>query len=122
MNTAKRAAARALVDRNGAISPHLPGLGAVGEIATSAERKTLISKPAVPPSSKTNKAPRQRSQPAPTASKSEKLVCRYCGCDDLAPSFKQRRDARCRACFKKRYGSTTRGKQATPAAKTRAAK
>jgi hypothetical protein len=34
-----------------------------------------------------------------------KLVCRYCGSDDLAPSFKKRRDARCRACFKKRYGS-----------------
>jgi hypothetical protein len=29
------------------------------------------------------------------------LVCRYCGSDDLAPSFKKRRDARCRACFKK---------------------
>jgi hypothetical protein len=35
----------------------------------------------------------------------DKLVCRYCGSDDLAPSFKKRRDARCRACFKKRYGS-----------------
>jgi hypothetical protein len=35
----------------------------------------------------------------------EKLVCRYCGSDDLAPSFKKRRDARCRACFKKRYSS-----------------
>jgi hypothetical protein len=33
------------------------------------------------------------------------LVCRYCGSDDLAPSFRKRRDARCRACFKKRYGS-----------------
>jgi hypothetical protein len=37
-------------------------------------------------------------------SSAEKLVCRYCGSDDLAPSFKKRRDARCRACFKKRYG------------------
>jgi hypothetical protein len=36
----------------------------------------------------------------------EKLVCRYCGSDDLAPSFKKRRDARCRACFKKRYSSS----------------
>jgi hypothetical protein len=35
----------------------------------------------------------------------EKLVCRYCGSDDLAPSFKKRRDTRCRACFKKRYSS-----------------
>jgi hypothetical protein len=27
----------------------------------------------------------------------DKLVCRYCGSDDLAPSFQKRRDARCRA-------------------------
>jgi hypothetical protein len=37
-----------------------------------------------------------------------KLICRYCGSDDLAPSFIKRRDARCRACFKKRYGSAKR--------------
>ena len=38
-------------------------------------------------------------------SKSSKLVCRYCGSDDLAPSFIKRRDRRCRKCFSKRYGS-----------------
>jgi hypothetical protein len=38
-------------------------------------------------------------------SKSEKLVCRYCGSDDLAPSFIKRRDRRCRKCFRKRYGA-----------------
>lgn len=38
-------------------------------------------------------------------SKSDKLVCRYCGSDDLAPSFIKRRDGRCRKCFSKRYGS-----------------
>ena len=38
-------------------------------------------------------------------SKSEKLVCRYCGSDDLVPSFVKRRDRRCRKCFSKRYGS-----------------
>ena len=37
--------------------------------------------------------------------KAEKLVCRYCGSDDLAPSFIKRRDRRCRKCFAKRYGS-----------------
>ena len=42
-----------------------------------------------------------------TKSKSERLVCRYCGSDDLAPSFIKRRDRRCRKCFSKRYGSTT---------------
>ncbi len=51
----------------------------------------------------------------------EKLVCRYCGSDDLAPSFKRRRDARCRACFKKRYGSAARQKKAAQSGKARAA-
>ena len=41
-------------------------------------------------------------------SKSGKLVCRYCGSDDLAPSFINRRDRRCRKCFSKRYGSAAR--------------
>jgi len=44
-------------------------------------------------------------------SKSEKLVCRYCGSDDLAPSFIKRRDRRCRNCFSKRYGSAASGKK-----------
>ena len=38
-------------------------------------------------------------------SKSNNLVCRYCGSADLAPSFIKRRDRRCRKCFSKRYGS-----------------
>jgi hypothetical protein len=42
-----------------------------------------------------------------------KLVCRYCGSDDLAPSFIKRRDRRCRKCFAKRYGSAARSKKAT---------
>jgi hypothetical protein len=45
-------------------------------------------------------------------SKSEKLVCRYCGSDDLAPSFIRRRDRRCRNCFSKRYGSAATPKKA----------
>jgi hypothetical protein len=44
-------------------------------------------------------------------SKTEKLVCRYCGSDDLAPSFIKRRDRRCRKCFSKRYGSAVRTKK-----------
>jgi hypothetical protein len=47
-------------------------------------------------------------------SKSEKLVCRYCGSDDLAPSFIKRRDRRCRKCFSKRYGATARPKKTKP--------
>jgi hypothetical protein len=45
------------------------------------------------------------------SSKLEKLVCRYCGSDDLAPSFIKRRDRRCRKCFSKRYGSPARTKK-----------
>jgi hypothetical protein len=44
-------------------------------------------------------------------SKSERLVCRYCGSDDLAPSFIKRRDRRCRKCFSKRYRSALGGKK-----------
>ena len=44
-------------------------------------------------------------------SESDKLVCRYCGSDDLAPSFITRRDRRCRKCFSKRYGSATRARK-----------
>jgi len=43
----------------------------------------------------------------------EKLVCRYCGSNDLAPSFIKRRDRRCRKCFSKRYGSAARVKNAS---------
>jgi hypothetical protein len=45
-------------------------------------------------------------------SKSNKLVCRYCGSDDLAPSFIKRWDRRCRKCFSKRYGSAARARKA----------
>jgi hypothetical protein len=43
-------------------------------------------------------------------SKSTRLVGRYCGSEDLAPSFIKRRDRRCRKCFSKRYGSAARAR------------
>jgi len=43
--------------------------------------------------------------------KAEKLMCRYCGSEDLAPSFIKRRDRRCRKCFSKRYGSAAPDKK-----------
>jgi hypothetical protein len=43
--------------------------------------------------------------------KPEKLVCRYCGSEDLSPSFIKRRDRRCRKCFSKRYGSAVGSKK-----------
>lgn len=65
------------------------------------------------------KAPRKKAESARplrkatgTKSKSEKLVCRYCGSDDLAPSFIERRDRRCRKCFSKRYGSAAPARKA----------
>jgi hypothetical protein len=65
------------------------------------------------------KAARKKTNPARplwkemgSKSKSDKLVCRYCGSDDLAPSFIKRRDRRCRKCFSKRYGSTARTRKA----------
>ena len=53
-----------------------------------------------------------RKKAAPRKAKSDKLVCRYCGSDDLAPSFIKRRDRRCRKCFSKRYGSAARARKA----------
>ena len=63
-----------------------------------------------PESAQTSKAKSAIPHKSRSAAKAENLVCRYCGSEDLAPSFKKRRDARCRACFKKRYGSATRQK------------
>ena len=77
--------------------------------------------PALP--SKPRKAARRRPpRSSRAAAKAEKLVCRYCGSDDLAPSFRKRHDARCRACFKKRYGSAARKKGSTSTRKAKAAK
>jgi uncharacterized protein (DUF983 family) len=78
-----------------------------------------VAEPKAAPTSRARKA-KQRTRRS--AMKGEKLVCRYCGSDDLAPSFIKRRDARCRACFKKRYGSARREQKAARGAKNKAAK
>ena len=70
---------------------------------------------------KTGKGAR-RPPRAASGSDLEKLVCRYCGSGDLAPSFIQRRDARCRACFKQRYGSAARNENTTRTRKATMAK
>ena len=61
-----------------------------------------------PKKQKVGKRPKRASGKAPGQ---DKLVCRYCGSSDLSPSFKKRRDARCRACFAKRYSSKSTGKK-----------
>ena len=71
------------------------------KLATGKKTKFVNTNSARAPLKKTGRKP-----------KAEKLVCRYCGSDDLAPSFIKRRDRRCRKCFAKRYGSAARTKTA----------
>ncbi len=93
--------------------PTEPAANGHGEKSVS---RVLVTKPktkkAVAAKGKSDAKLRARApRSARGKSAPEKLVCRYCGSDDLAPSFKKRRDARCRACFKKRYGSKKAGQR-----------
>ena len=77
------------------------------KLAKRSERKPVRhSSTSAPKRAVRNKAESAPSLPKETGSKSElkKLVCRYCGSDDLVPSLIKRRDRRCRKCFSKRYG------------------
>jgi hypothetical protein len=87
-----------------------------------AKKQAVGAKPKVARATKTTKTPRRPARSSRAVSSTEKLICRYCGSDDLAPSFRKRRDARCRACFKKRYGSAVRDQKATLTRKTKATK
>ena len=60
---------------------------------TKPAARTVVSESATT-AKKTRKAGRRPLPSSRAASNSEKLVCRYCGSDDLAPSFKKGRDAR----------------------------
>jgi hypothetical protein len=82
-----------------------PPKSAQRNAARAAAKK--VSKKATGQKTKTKRPPVK----AIRSSTSEKLVCRYCGSDDLAPSFIKRRDRRCRKCFSKRYGSAARTKK-----------
>ena len=79
----------------------------------NANTKPLAVTPTPAQSAKHRKDARWPPRSSRAVSKAQKLVCRYCGSDDLAQSFKKRRDARCRACSKQRYGSANRGKRVT---------
>jgi hypothetical protein len=70
--------------------------------------KLASSRKAESTETKHRRLPRNKAGRKP---KAEKLVCRYCGSDDLAPSFIKRRDRRCRKCFSKRYSSAAREKK-----------
>jgi len=100
----------------------LAGALAADEAATPAKQKVVANQPKAPLATKVRKAARRPARSSRVASEVKKLVCRYCGSDNLAPSFLERRDARCRACFKQRYGSAVREKKATRARRAKAAK
>jgi hypothetical protein len=92
------------------------------EASASAKKKTAAAKPKGAPPSKTKKAAGRPPRSSRAKPNGEKLICRYCGSDDLAPSFRRRRDTRCRACFKQRYGSAARNQKAVRTRKVKAAK
>jgi hypothetical protein len=95
---------------------------ATDKAAASAEKKTIANQPKAVAGTQAGKPARRPSRSLRVASEVKKLVCRYCGSDDLAPSFLKRRDARCRACFKQRYGSAARDQKASRPRKAKAAK
>jgi hypothetical protein len=92
------------------------------EASASAKKKTAAAKPKGAPASKIRKAAGRPPQSSRAKPNGEKLICRYCGSDDLAPSFRRRRDARCRACFKQRYGSAARNHKTVQTRKVKTAK
>jgi len=100
-----------------------PNTEPIANATTNQPVSTVIAgKPAraKSPPKKAAKQAKAVRRPAKPGRAKEKLVCRYCGSDDLAPSFKKRRDARCRACFKKRYGSGGCGKRTARSVRTKA--
>ena len=109
MNTEPESAPEALVN-------------ASSKSVAPAKKQAAGSKPKAAHAAKATKASERPPRSSRAASNTEKLVCRYCRSDDLAPSFKKRRDARCRACFKKRYGSAPRNKKTARTQNTKAAK
>ena len=88
-------------------------------IGRSSEQDQMVAARSPGKKAVQKKVASRKAKPAPplrketgNKSKSNKLVCRYCGSDDLAPSFIKRRDRRCRKCFRKRYGSAARARKA----------
>jgi hypothetical protein len=96
-----------LADKSGAqgSDPRSPRTGGG---STLAKKRVAADEPKNALGSATKKPAQPSRRSARPTSKAKKVVCRYCGSYDLAASFKKRRYARCRACFKKRYGSTAR--------------
>ena len=101
--TIKRSAQNSNVFRaHGIMSSHRHKLP-IGQSSTSAAKKAAR---------KEAESARPLRKETDSKSKPEKLVCRYCGSDDLAPSVIKRRDRRCRKWFSKRSGSAARERKA----------
>jgi hypothetical protein len=96
--------------------------GRTDQSVAPVKKKAVGAVPKAARAAKTTKVPRRPPRSSRVGSKGEKLVCRYCGSADLVPSFKKRRDARCRACFKKRYGSAPQDKKTARTRRAKAAK
>ena len=122
MSTDTKHAAGTLVNESVGTIASPPSTATIDEPAAPAKKKAVAAKAKAALPSKIRKAARRPPQSSRATAKAEKLVCRYCGSDDLSPSFKKRRDARCRACFKKRYGSAARRRSAARTRKAKAAK
>jgi hypothetical protein len=118
VNTANRTATAVLVSKNGTASAHPSTLRPADKGERSAAKEAVVARPTVA----SPKAIKAQISSQRRATKGEKLVCRYCGSDDLAPSFKKRHDARCRACFKQRYSSKAPEKKTTLERKAKATK
>src|ERR1700683_2704469 len=91
------------------------------KVETTTQTPTVKKRPRSSKVASPKTAKRARPASRSPNAQSGKLVCRYCGSDDLAPSFKKRRDARCRACFKSRYGLAPRDQKDTRTRKKKAA-
>lgn len=91
-----------------------------GKSVAPAKKLATGTKPKAASAAKTTKARQGPPRSSRAARSAKKLVCRYCGSDDLAPSFRKRRDARCRACFKRRYGSAARDNKTARTRKVKA--
>jgi hypothetical protein len=68
--------------------------GRTDQSVAPVKKKAVGTKPKAARTAKTKTAPQRPLRSSRAGSKTEKLVCRYCGSDDLAPSFKKRSDAR----------------------------
>ena len=103
MNTQLRSATAMLVNQRGKARAGIAS--PAHEPAASVKQPSITAKKATR-SLKTSKMARQ-SAPSSQAAAQRSSWCAAIGRADLAPSFSKRRDARCRACFKQRYGSAT---------------